>query len=380
MHCMKLLNHQPNSLMVWKQIKFLPLNRYSKPHLLFFCLLILTGFTIRLLLPSSRCTPVTKSHRSIVNTLARLRRQAPATDLNSALPPTPYPPSQNLYPLLKSLSRQSSIFLRLHVQRSKCSIPPVRRNLLEFSLSSRYRIDGVFLYLLSILGSSRKTFVEIDGAHGRGVFGAGVLPSLMYNWTTYVLHESWTAYESARKFYEGSSNVMVIDSQRVLGREFQISTSHLFGGVVDIAASFPAGGDEIALLRTFNQSASWIRPRLLCLFFQDFWWLEYRMRISDMSLRVRGRSDRRDWARERVFVGGSLPVVERSARACGYRLVWCLASVPIAFFVDERAAVGDGVLPTLSSIDCLQVRSNSVWRRDAERMWDEAQSFKWKHG
>lgn len=366
--------------MVWRKIKFLSLDRYSKPPFLFLCLLILTWFTLRPLLPSPRCTAVTKSHRSIVNTLARLRRQTSTTEPGSVLPPYPYRPSKDLYPLLKTLRRQSSIFLRLHAQRSKCSIQSVRRNRLEFSLSSRYNIDGVFLYLLSILGTSRKTFVEIDGAHGRGVFGAAVLPSLAFNWTTYVLHESWTGYESARKFYEGSPNVMLIDSQRVLGRESQISSSHLFGGAVDIAASFPAGGDEIALLRTFNQSGAWIRPRLLYLFFQDYWWLDYRMRTSDRSSRVRGQSDGRDWSRERLFVGASLPVVERSARACGYRLVWCLASAPIAFFVDERAAVGDRVLPTLSSMDCLQVRSTSMWRRDAERMWDEAQSFKWKSG
>lgn len=363
--------------MIWKKIKWPSRKRFSKAQVLLVLIVFLITGTIRVSLPRSGCAAVRNAHNDITSTVRHLRPH----DQTAELANHPFHTSTELLPLLSKLRRQSSRFLRLRDSNADCKIPPImRRKYIEYSLSSRYHTDGVILYLIAVLGSTRNSFVEIDGAHGAAFFGAATVTAIAFNWSTHAIHETWTSYDAASRFYDKHPNVDVIDAGRLLGHEMKIGATHLFGGAVDIAAVFPRGGDEISFLKTFNHKVAWIRPRLLFLFFQDYWGSADRSRVSNSSYQRDGRSDRRDWSRNRLFVGASLPGVERVAHLAGYRLVWCLASAPIAFFVDARASVGHHLLPTLAVDECLKVRFNTMWRRDAERMWDDAQAFEWKTG
>lgn len=342
----------------------------------------LVALTVTIFVPLGRCGDVVTVHRAIEATLNELR---PETLLETAAQRIKRPDPE-IMPLLWRLRSLSTQFLNLRdrVGKSGCGkLPQLRRRGLEFSLGSRYHTDGVLLYLFSVLGSTRRTLVEIDGARGDGVFGAGSVLVYAYNWTAYNLLETWTAYEATRVFYEqADSRVTVIDAGRVRGHTAQLAQQHAFGGSIDFAAVFPGGGDELSLLRELGngsrQMNPWIRPRIISLFFQDFWGHADRSRESNDSVQLGGAVDGIDIAHDRLFVGGSLPALVRVARTVNYRLVWCLTSAPVAFFADQSVGVGKQLLPTQSVNKCMKIRISPKWRRDAEAMWDEAQSYRWK--
>lgn len=360
--------------------------RITPAHTLLVALVCLIGLSVNIVIPRSHCSEIAAAHRKVIDTLRQLRPAWQSEEL--AMRATR--PDPELQPLLTELRQHSSRLQWLYVTAGKCGrFPSVHHHhrrhpsSLEFSLASRYPTDGVLLYLISVLGSTRRSFVEIDSAHGNGFFGAASVFAFAYNWTVFAMHESWTSYEAARVFYEQSPYVTVIDTDRLWGRATQIAQQHGFGGGIDVAAIFPGGGDDLSVLHDLAieyEKAGWIRPRILFLFFQDYWGDSDRVRVSNATTQLFGVSDGVDTARARLYVGGSLPAVVRITRAAGYRMVWCLADTPIAFFVDQRASVGTGLLPTISVNKCLRKRYSPMWRRDAEAMWDEAQAFDWTRG
>lgn len=384
----------------------------SRAHIFLVPLTILTILTIQLIykaIPRSVCAQVNDAYSAIASTTATLGVSSVHVDREiendaNVDMATWLTRQEQLRVLLRRLRRHSARLLELRQRYLWCKLGSKRIRLgsrlasrLEFSITARVAIDGVMLYLLSVSGTGRGTFVEIDATHGDKIISSLFASCYAYGTLSsdaersaslFLFHETWTGYASACQVYSGvrDINVGVIDAGRLLMNYPKLFGGQMIAGDIDVAGLFSGQGDELLLLSTFlneslspmsaknaKQQESWIRPRFVILKYQDYWGLSHRWRTSNES------SKTSNGERDSSLVGGSLPAVLKFAHAASYRLVWCLASAPIVVLGDARISAGipADILPTLSARECLQLRDSDTWRKDAERLWDDAQNYQW---
>lgn len=378
----------------------------TQAHTLLIPAAILTVLTIHLvykLHPSSSCGQINNTYSAITSTITSLRvpsfhedrdNDADAnTDVSAWLAR-----HECLQSSLRRLRGYSSYLLRLRRKYKRCRLSKPARpgsplaSQLEFSVTARVAIDGVMLYLLSVSGIGRGTFVEVDATHGDKIISSLFASCYAYGTLSgdversaslFLFHEAWTGYASACQLYSNvrDVNLGVIDAGRVFGNYANLFRGQMIAGNIDVAALFNRGGDELMLLSTFSNESkfggvekeSWIRPRFVILCYEDYWGLSHRWRVSNKSMTAinTDRDDR--------LAGASLPALLKLAHAALYRLVWCLASAPVVILSDahESADIPKDILPTLSARECLQLRDSESWRKDAERLWDDAQDYEW---
>lgn len=365
------------------------------PYLYLLILLILIYLTINLIIlclspSSSPCKSLTEKHTKILLSLNILHHQSSSSSLKLRKQSIHLDGDiSTIQSIINNLLYQSTDFqiLKKLKKLKSCSTSLKRRKVdLEFSVTSKYPIDGILLYMISILGSTSRTFIEIDHSSGKQFFGAASTFATIFNWSVYTMYETWSSYESARLFYLNyQHNTFVHDSTP---RVLESLTKYTFGGNVDIAAIFPGGGDELLIIKSFI-NVTWFRPRLFLCFYQDYWSLEHdKIRTSNSTIQLKGIKDGVDNGRNRLFVGGSLKAVVRIAGIAGYKLVWCMSSTPIAFFIDMTTQddndddMNELLLPSITTSECLKQRTRyqggRKWHLDAEAMWDDAQMFQWK--
>lgn len=368
-------------------------------------LIVLTVQLIHKTHPWSVCVQVDDAYSAITSTITTLRTSSlhvdheieddASIDMSAWLRR-----HEPLRILLHKLRRHSSRLLKLRQRYPWCKLGSKETRAggrlasqLEFSITARVAIDGVMLYLLSVTGTGRGTFVEIDAAHGAKIvsslfascYAYGTLSNdLERSASLFLYHETWTGYASAFQVYSGvrNINVGVIDAGRVFTNYPELFRAQMIAGDIDVAALFNRHGDELLLLSTFSNASmsinnvnrpSWIRPRFVVLRYQDYWGLSYRWRVSNESSKMSNNE------RDSSLAGASLLAVLKFAHASSYRLIWCLASAPVVILGDMRpsAHISTDILPSLSPRECLQLRDSDSWRKDAERLWDDAQNYQW---
>lgn len=330
-----------------------------------FLFILLSAFSLLFVLTclrtvntSQECHDILLVHDAIVSALHSL---APTP---TVIRTAPVHPSTTTLIDLAHLRRLSTRYLRLRASIPPRTCPPSRppKLSLEFTLASRAPTDGVLLYLLSVLGTTRKQVLEIDNCPDKTAAGVAVLLAHV-GWHVVALHERWTGFEAARIFYISHPNSNVVDAAGPIDatRAKALTRSSFIVGRIDLAIFRPGGGRELAMLRMLANPSE-LRPRIALVDFRRFWGMANRTRLG-------GNDDRE-------FVGGSMVAVAQLVQNAGFRVVWCLRKWPGLVMVDARAGVGDGVLESIDMRECLP--QDDVSRRDAEAMWDAAQRFTWE--
>jgi hypothetical protein len=77
----------------------------------------------------------------------------------------------------------------------------------ELSVYSQNGEDGILLYLLSVVGTGQRRFVELGIGDGRECCCANL--ALNWGWSGVMVEGNWPAAERARKFYSGRADVKV---------------------------------------------------------------------------------------------------------------------------------------------------------------------------
>lgn len=324
----------------------------------------------RLFSLSRGCASTQQTQAALLETLATLRDSAPSS------PDTI--PLSSLHPLIRRLSTPlltNPACLRVLPRRS---LPK-----LEFSLHAVPQTDGVLLYILSVVGARNRVAIEL---HSHSDAKLATTLAVHHGWRVVTLVESWTGYDAARRWYEevaghalkrwSETGVDVLDAGRVADAGLPAKMRAVgVGGVVDLLVLFAEGGDDVAIVTRMDDK---LRPRLLVLKYQDYWGGSEKAVRSSLRKGVLGKRLKGAEGITHDYAGASIASWVEIAGGVGYRLVWCLSSEPIAIFVDEKAGVGDGVLPTIDGASCIKTRNTGIeWRRDMEAMWDEAQEYDW---
>ncbi|CAN8076223.1 unnamed protein product [Agarophyton chilense] len=310
---------------------------------------VLLGLSIRemLDLPTNVCTARKNAHKRLVSYLnqaddPRILQQASSKYLRISW----LPESRNCRPL---------------------SIPYAQIE----SAAAASPLQNVLIYITSIVGATKKTFIEIESSRAHGQLYAGHI-FMQNGWSGIVLQERWSAYEACRVHYEHfqkplqgiEAKVEVVDAGIISDIERLNSLLNTVdgAGTVDAMLILAGGGRDINLISHIHLSVA--RPRILALFYQAYWGSADRSRVGD------GVSD--EDGRERLFTGASLPALVRITAKTRYRLIWCLRREPIAIFIREEE---HHEIRTLSPKSCMAL--STEWRRDAEAMWDLAQQYEW---
>jgi hypothetical protein len=293
----------------------------------------------------------------------------------------------------KSLAKESVFLLRR-----------AEMDLLEFSHGARYPIDGVLLYIFSVLGLRSRVAVELDGAQGSAGF-RGCASLVLYNgWDALVMHGRWSGYNRAQHFYEraapGNDHLLTwrrkhFPESFVVIAELQEmkNISSIYGDRLDVTKEVNArfskhgvGGDVDVVFLVLDgvEMDVWdgltaVTPRVVVIFYQDYWGSEASVTRTSDALSA-GEKD--GTGRRRLYVGGSISALVSVALARGYRLIWCMRSAPIAFFErkpDDSNGMLDAatVLPSISTRACLSRRNSVSWRKDMEAQWQNAQRHTW---
>lgn len=319
---------------------------------------------------SGNCTSTRQAHIAVRETLDALRATSPSRSETI--------PLSSLHASLRLLS--TSILSNPSCLRT---VSPRTRSSLEFSLHSVPSTDGVLLYIFSVVGARSRVAVEVHTHYDARV---ATTLAVHHGWRVVTLVESWTGYDTARRWYEdvaghalkrwSEAGVEVLDAGRVAEAGFAEKLRAVgVGGVVDLAVLFADGGDDVAMVARINQN---LRPRVLVLRYQDYWGADVKaVRSSLRNGKVGQRLKSADGSGH-DYAGASIKAWVDITGSAGYRLVWCFGKAPIAVFLDEKAGVGDGVLETIKGESCIKGRNTGVeWRRDMEAMWDEAQAYEW---
>lgn len=282
--------------------------------------------------------------------------------------------------------RAASKFLQETSTYRTCE--PVRvskrvRQRLEYSLYSPCFVDGTLLYLMALIGFRSHLVVEVDDSPTPSLLSAAL--ALHRNCRVIALYESWAGYELSHKFYEPVAadytrdpeiRPVVLES-RFTGKEglLAILRREGVGGTIDVL-SLLSGSSELKILRSLRQSNA-SRPRLVIASYQDFWGPHVHASRSD----AKGSNNDVSFlkgSQVRFDIGMSIATLNSVAKASGFRLIWCTAAAPLAFFVDERNQVGDRVFTTISPKRCISERDTGLaWRRDMEALWDLAEQYEW---
>lgn len=319
---------------------------------------------------SDNCRSTRQAHIAVLETLDALRATGPSR--SDTIP---------ISPLHSSLRRLSTHLL----SNPSClrALPPRTRPSLEFSLHAVPSTDGVLLYIFSIVGARSRVAVEV---HTHSDSRVATTLAVHHGWRLVTLVESWTGYDTARRWYEevaghalkrwSEAGAEVLDAGRVaeagLAEKLQAVG---VGGVVDLVVLFADGGDDVALVAKINQN---LRPRVLVLRYQDYWGADVKAVRSSLRNGMVGQRLKSGEESQHDYAGASIKAWVEIADGVGYRLVWCFEKEPIAVFLDEKGGVGDGVLETIKGESCIRGRNTGVeWRRDMEAMWDEAQAYEW---
>lgn len=349
------------------------------------------------------CAARIRSFRRIyhaVRTLGTSPTCAVRTDL-----PVPRAPEPAEVLAHRSVRVETSALLSLqtHPQIGTChtvkSLSPRKRRRLEWARFSRYPLDGVLLYVFAVVGTQSRVVVEVDGAHARGVFAGSAMFASLHGWNVVALHQTWSGYSRAQQYYDQQTKAFrkqlfpdaVVHVYETRCEPYAVEPAVAKQGIagpVDLMLLFTDGGRDVLTWQHVAQKTS-LRPRVVALFYQDFWgpsdWYTRYARFTGNSTSsaqharsVKGEHDGVDLGRARLFVGGSIRALTQTASQLSYQLVWCLASTPIALFIDAAEEFPGDVLPALTEENCLSARqSGSDWRKNAEAQWDAAHSYHW---
>lgn len=318
----------------------------AKLHLVFTIVLLL--LSMRLLFSAASvniCRELEDTHKRLLRELRLLRKT----------------PSAYGHKMVRQVSSKLMSISRFSQAKSCRALRPNRRKL-EFSIADS-PLDGVLLYIVSVVGVRRKVIVHVDSSHAATSIGSYL--ARYYSWTLVTVCEKWTGYEATRKYFELDRQVSVLDTGELKGKLGKHLAREHIAGNFDVLVLFPQNGAELSLMASLDME---LRPRILAMLYQDYWGKESRSRVGKGEMDVDGR--------DRLFTGGSLSAMVRVGERVGYRLVWCMRSIPVAIFVDANGGVGDGVLKTRKVKEC--IGNDIVWKRDAEAKWDLAQKYSWE--
>ena len=330
------------------QFSILKSDASNRPKIHLVCVIILSLLTIRLLFVSyavNVCRELDIAHKHLLRDLEILRNTK----------------SKLAHTVLRTTAAEFLTIAQLKQARSCRHLQPNRQQL-EFTVADS-PLDGVLLYILSVVGARKKVIAHVDSS--RQASGIGSYLVRHHSWTLVTVCEKWSGFEATRKYFEHDSEAAILDTGHLNGNLKDHLGKQNVAGIIDALVMFPEHGADIPIMVQLNEE---LRPRVLVMFYQDYWSTASRSRV--------GRGDMDANGREVLFTGASLTALVIIGRRIGYRLVWCLKQAPIALFVDEKALVAEGLLKTKQVQECF--RYNELWRRDAEAKWDEAQKYKWE--
>lgn len=309
------------------------------------------------------------------------------TQLRNTVPQ--YIPATHLQ-LHSRLRRAASTLVYASNVDAGCHARDVRYPLYEWSVISRYPLDGVLFYIFSVIGAKSRNSVEIDDAHGEGIVVASAGLSILHGWNTLLLYTTWSAQNVASKLFAQRDKVHTphrFSESHFAIREIRPQSSAVFqalreegiSGEIDLLMVYTDSGLDFDMLRESAAEVR-LRPRVVVAFYQDYWGADsMKARIANVTeyntFHPRGG---RDAKRPLPYAGASIRALVQSARELHLRLAWCLSKFPIAIFVSEEGLRNDRLLPTLTEHECIAKRyQDPFFRRDMEVQWDYAQRFDW---
>ena len=239
--------------------------------------------------------------------------------------------------------------LQLHLQyrallAAGAALPELRQ--VGFKVFSQTDEDGILLYILSVIGATTRTTVELCAGNGMECNTANLI--INHGWHGLLVDGDAALVQQGKAFYSQHPNTYVFPPVWVhawLTRDNvnDVIRRHGFSGEVDVLSIDMDGVDY-----WIWEAITVIEPRVVVVEYQDIlgpersWTVPYS---ENFDARDHPMTDGMP-----NFCGASLPAFVKLAHVKGYRLVGCNRYGYNAFFI--RDPLGATELPAVDIRDC----------------------------
>lgn len=271
---------------------------------------------------------------------------------------------------LRSDSRQQQILLFLEYAReTRERGHALSFDDIGFNVFSSTNEDGILLYIMSLIGFSTRTCVDIGAGGIAGSNSANLIVNhgfggVLVDGDSLAL-ESWGAF-SARRPNAVAAPVGLACSIVTAENVNELLTSHGVRGVVDLL-SIDVDGVDYWIWKSIDV----IEPRVVLVEYQDIlgpdreWTIPYKP-----DFRCRDYSVNQDLNN---YCGASLAAFVKLGKTRGYRLVGCNTGGWNAFFV--RDGFGEDLLPEIHPAACFRYTWN---HRGVKERFPLVQDMPWE--
>eukprot|EP00871_Galdieria_phlegrea_P001795 jgi/Galph1/2616/GphlegSOOS_G1281.1 len=244
---------------------------------------------------------------------------------------------------------------------------------IEFATFSPLTIDGVMLYIFSVIGTKSRILVEIEGS----AFQQHLLAANFFAYTTwkhiYIIYDSWHMYAEGTTFYQSLNQSLrkKRTQEPVETPSLTLLHKHLDIHNVDSILSQLSAVGEIDILGIFyNEMDFWIwtsisvlKPRVLIVTYKEQWGpyavairsyqATFEPEFTTNNLFVQDRE-------HELFSGASLGAFEE----------------PVAFFIINGE--GELIFPQVVPETCFYPKlQNTGWIKDQQAIWEASRSYSW---
>jgi len=252
----------------------------------------------------------------------------------------------NLKYTTQGVSRETQLLLMLAYQRQKAAgeaLPSL--NDVEFRTFSQNGEDGILWYIFSLIGTLRKTSVEICAGNGKQCNTTNLIVN--HGWTGLLFDGNEENVKVGTAFFRKHPGTFTFPPRFVhawldTDNINQLISGQGFTGEIDLL-SLDIDGIDYWLWNAITV----VRPRVVVAEIQAIWG-------DTRSVTVPYRADfRTEYVSGfGVYSGASLPAFVKLGRTKGYRLIGSQRYGFNAFFMRED--VGQDIFPEVSAADCLR--------------------------
>jgi len=312
----------------------------------------------------SRCGGVREKWKGVEKALADLRKAGRLESLDSAkvadetYRKTWYRKYDEISSVASVLRHRSDDFQRsaagtFNIER--CALTP-KAGTWEHSSMSRVGTDGVLFSIFAAIGTRTRIAVEVDSASGHGLYMSLASLTSFLSWDVYMYFQTWSGYAIGNELLNNAASasrraqsfstppkVNVSEVGTAFSNFNKVLKGSLVAGEIDLLCLFTETDDYEIWKRIDG-----VAPRVVLVTYQEYWGPDEAV-IRASSGKPRPRQDSRDTKRRRLFVGASLPALNKLANSKRYRLVYCLSNTPIAAFVLDDPTTQVGQSPVSST-------------------------------